>query len=56
MPGMIAIAVPVNDLQGRLMATLSIHAPLMRCSSQDLIGYLPVLRDGAQALTELQSQ
>ena len=55
MSGMIAIAVPVNDDVGRLMATLSIHAPKIRCSIDDLVDFLPVLRDGAQALAELQN-
>lgn len=56
MTGMIAIAVPVLDQQSRMMATLSIHAPLMRCSVNDLFGYLPVLREGASSLADLQNK
>ncbi|MEX0301452.1 MAG: IclR family transcriptional regulator [Leisingera sp.] len=51
--GMVAVAVPVWDLRNRLLATLSIHAPVQRRSLQDLIGFLPSLQTAAKELAEL---
>lgn len=53
MEGMTALAVPVMDGQGKLLATLSAHAPMQRRSVSDLVEYLPVLRKGAEELTAL---
>ncbi|WP_299849670.1 IclR family transcriptional regulator [uncultured Roseovarius sp.] len=50
MAGMTAIAVPVTDAQGRLMATLSVHVPLPRRTLEDLMTALPVLQAGAEKL------
>jgi len=55
MAGMTALAVPILDGQGKLLATLSAHAPMQRRTLGQLMGYLPALRRGAQALTELHS-
>ncbi|MEW2914147.1 IclR family transcriptional regulator [Leisingera sp. JC11] len=51
--GMVAVAVPVRDARNRLMATLSVHAPVQRRSLQDLIGILPALHKAAGDLAEL---
>ncbi|KIC19758.1 IclR family transcriptional regulator [Leisingera sp. ANG-Vp] len=51
--GMVAIAVPVRDARSRLMATLSIHAPVQRRSLEDLIGFLPSLQKAAAELANL---
>lgn len=53
MEGMTALAVPVLDGQGKLLATLSAHAPMQRRSLDELIAYLPALRKGAAELTAL---
>ncbi|WP_264212307.1 IclR family transcriptional regulator [Leisingera thetidis] len=51
--GMVAVAVPVRDARNRLMATLSIHAPVQRRSLQDLTAFLPSLQKAAKELAEL---
>ncbi|KIC11596.1 ArsR family transcriptional regulator [Leisingera sp. ANG-M1] len=51
--GMVAVAVPVLDARNRLMATLSIHAPVQRRSLEDLIGFLPSLQEAAAELANL---
>ena len=55
MDGMTAVAVPVLDGQGKLLATLSAHAPLQRRTLNELIDYLPALRKGAADLTALHT-
>jgi DNA-binding IclR family transcriptional regulator len=55
MLGMTAVAVPVIDSTGRLMATLSVHAPGQRHSVADLIQFLPNLKDAAEKLSDLHS-
>lgn len=49
--GMIAVAVAVNDAQGRLAAILATHAPDVRMDIDKAIGYLPALRRAATALS-----
>ncbi|MCX7567469.1 IclR family transcriptional regulator [Sulfitobacter sp. F26169L] len=53
MDGMVAIAVPLLDIQGRLMSTLSVHAPVQRVSLKDLKAHLPRLKSAAAELSEL---
>ncbi|NDW54635.1 IclR family transcriptional regulator [Aliiroseovarius sp. PrR006] len=53
MTGMAAIAVPILDQQGRMLATLSVHAPVMRCSFEQIVGFLGPLRDAAAKLSEI---
>ena len=53
MDGMVAIAVPIMDDLGRMMSTLSIHAPTQRVSLDDLIGQLPRLQKAAEDLSEM---
>ncbi|PCJ04204.1 MAG: ArsR family transcriptional regulator [Rhodobacteraceae bacterium] len=53
MTGMAAIAVPILDPQGRLLATLSVHAPVMRCKLNQIIEFLEPLRRAATSLSEL---
>ncbi len=50
MAGMTAIAVPILDERGRLMSTLSIHAPLQRLTLTDLIRHLDDLKLAAAEL------
>ncbi|WP_375255689.1 IclR family transcriptional regulator [Yoonia sp.] len=51
MPGMTAIAVPILDNRGRLLSTLSIHAPEQRRHIPDLIDYLDDLNEAARELS-----
>lgn len=56
MEGMCAIAVPIKSPQGRLLCTLSIHAPTQRQRVDDLMAYLERLRDGATELAAVVSE
>lgn len=51
--GMVAVAVPVWDMHSRLMATLSVHAPVQRCDLQALVNLLPVLQGASGKLSKL---
>ncbi|MEX0317462.1 MAG: IclR family transcriptional regulator [Ruegeria sp.] len=53
MTGMAAVAVPVPDSQGRLLATLSVHAPVQRHTLEDLKQFLDVLVTSAEDLSLL---
>ncbi|WP_370399377.1 IclR family transcriptional regulator [Sulfitobacter sp. JB4-11] len=53
MDGMVAIAVPIMDDLGRLMSTLSVHAPTQRISMDDLKGHLGRLMKAASDLSEM---
>ena len=55
MEGMAAIAVPIKDSEGRLLTTLSIHAPVQRLSFDNLVSVLPTLRQAAKKIEELSS-
>ena len=50
MENMVAIAVPVRDSEGRLLTTLSIHAPVQRHDLPGLIEVLPKLKKAAGRL------
>ncbi|MEX2520543.1 MAG: IclR family transcriptional regulator [Paracoccaceae bacterium] len=53
MEGMVAAAVPVKDAAGRLMSTLSFHAPIQRVGFAQAETHLPLLNTAARALAEL---
>jgi IclR family acetate operon transcriptional repressor len=53
MDGMIAAAVPILDSNGRLVATLSFHAPSIRFSVEKALEFLPALRNAAADLASL---
>ncbi|ATG36312.1 putative transcriptional regulator, IclR family [Phaeobacter piscinae] len=53
MTGMAAIAVPILDTQDRLMATLSVHAPVQRHSLSQILEFLEPLKTAAMRLTQL---
>jgi DNA-binding IclR family transcriptional regulator len=53
MTGMAAIAVPVLDGNGKLLATLSVHAPVQRRRLPDMMDWLVPLRKCANDLTRL---
>lgn len=52
-PGMIAVAVPVLDRSGQLVATVSFHAPVQRLTLAEGLKHLPDLRAAAEELTQL---
>lgn len=56
MTGMAALAVPVKDDQGKLLATLSVHAPVQRNALVDMMQWLPALRKCSAELTRLHSE
>ena len=53
MEGMAAVAVPILDPQGRLVSTLSVHAPLQRLALNDLVNRVEILKSAANELSEL---
>ncbi|WP_112322897.1 IclR family transcriptional regulator [Oceanibium sediminis] len=53
MEDMIALAVPVLHTNGRLMATLSFHAPTQRFDVKKALGCLQALRDAGRELADL---
>lgn len=55
MDGMIALAVPINDNNGRLVSTLSFHAPSQRLSLNQSYEGLTHLRRAAKELSRLVS-
>ncbi|MEM8732346.1 MAG: IclR family transcriptional regulator [Pseudomonadota bacterium] len=55
MDGMIAVAVPINDQTGRLVSTLSFHAPVQRLRLSDAIKHVETLKIAASDLSALIS-
>ena len=53
MDGMVAIARPIHDDQGRLTATVSVHAPIQRISLDELSDYSDRLGAASKALSSL---
>lgn len=53
MDGMVAIAVPIRDTEGRLLTTLSIHAPRQRYDLKTLIKMVPQVQEAAKRLETL---
>lgn len=51
--GMVAFAVPVLDRHGKLFACLFTHAPVIRKSLDELLGYVPMLTNAAMELSRL---
>ncbi|MDM8167569.1 IclR family transcriptional regulator [Roseovarius sp.] len=55
MEDMIAVAVPIQDTNGRLMATLSFHAPSQRFDIPRALEYLDPMKEAAKDLSNLVS-
>ena len=55
MEDMIALAVPILDVNDRLMATLAFHAPTQRFSIERAMEYLEPMRHAAADLSKLVS-
>lgn len=47
LPGVCCLAVPVVDADGRVVAALSLHAPVSRLSLQQALEFLPAMRSAA---------
>ena len=52
----IAIAVPIEDEQGRFYSSLAIQAPASRVKVEDSERYIPLLRDAARDLSMLAEE
>ncbi|MEO0327459.1 MAG: IclR family transcriptional regulator [Pseudomonadota bacterium] len=50
--GMVAVAVPIVDDNGRYCASLAFHAPAQRISIDKAISYREILTEGAERLAE----
>lgn len=53
MEGMVALAVPIRESGGRLVSTLSFHAPVQRFDIDRALAFLPQLHAAAARLSEL---
>jgi DNA-binding IclR family transcriptional regulator len=53
MAGMVALAVPVNDFHGRMVASLAFHAPTPRMSLDVALTHLGTLREAASELSRI---
>lgn len=51
--GLVAVAVPICDAQGRFCAGLALHAPKFRMTMEDALEKLPVLRATADQIESL---
>lgn len=51
--GMVAVAVPVLDARGHMMAALACHGPTARVSFRSLMDAVPLMRDAAAAMARV---
>lgn len=51
-PGMICVAVPISDANGRMLATLATHGPVARLGVENALTHVQRLRDAAADLAE----
>ncbi|RMF10170.1 MAG: IclR family transcriptional regulator [Alphaproteobacteria bacterium] len=49
--GMVALAMPVTDSSGRMLAGVAFHAPVQRMTLDDAKQYLPLLRQAVEKLS-----
>jgi len=50
-PGVIAVAVPITDSRGRMIAGVAVTAPVARMSLDDALSHLPALREAADEIS-----
>ncbi len=53
--GMVALAVPVLDKQGRFFAAVAFHGPTQRLDKKVLVSHLETMQQGATQLGSLNS-
>ncbi len=53
MVGMVAFAVPVNDLEGRFSCAVAFHAPIQRIAFEDAKRFVPTLQEGATRIHDI---
>ncbi len=54
---MVACSVPVKDQDGRLLTpALFTHAPVIRKSLEELVKYIPLMRESAKSLGEFVTE
>lgn len=51
--GLLALAVPVRDAQGRVRAAIAVHAPSVRLSAEAALARLPALTEAARRMGRL---
>lgn len=51
--GLVAVAVPVRDARGAMVAAIACHGPTARLSIEKLLSYLPLLQEAAQRIARL---
>ena len=54
--GIIAVAVPITDSQGRFFSSLAFQAPVFRVSLKDAQQFIPHLRMAAKELSSLANE
>jgi len=52
LPGVCCLAVPVVDADGRVVAALSLHAPVSRLSLDEALEFLPAMRSAAADMAQ----
>jgi DNA-binding IclR family transcriptional regulator len=50
-PGMVAAAVPITDSNGKMLATLATHGPVVRMDFEQALGHVERLRQAANEIT-----
>ena len=50
--GILALAVPVQDADGRVVAAVSVHAPISRLPVDEALQLLPDLQSAAEAMSQ----
>ncbi|MGH1429843.1 MAG: IclR family transcriptional regulator [Neptuniibacter sp.] len=54
--GMVACSVPVKDQDGKMIACLFTHAPVIRKSLDELVKYVPLMRSAAKSLGDFVTE
>lgn len=52
LPGIFAMAVPVHDGDGRVVAAVSVHAPVSRLPMDEAVQLLPEMQSAAEAMSQ----
>ncbi|MFP5412881.1 MAG: IclR family transcriptional regulator C-terminal domain-containing protein, partial [Gammaproteobacteria bacterium] len=52
LPGIFAMSVPVHDGDGRVVAAVSVHAPVSRLPMDEAVQLLPEMQSAAEAMSQ----